>query len=952
MKKIFLPLALVTCVGAFAQNANLLQNAAFQEMSPDGFPAHWRKAAPQLQFKPAENGITLFAADGEPATITQGLNLESGVPHVFNCQINADAPTEAQAYIESVVTLPDGQKKWISAGAKRFTVDTAWLQHKITFIIPDNPNSCYVALRSVTGVPVTFKDANIRPSLIRKQFGGYWLLEDLADSPANGVLVPGGKEAQLLGVPVEPGKTYRISYTAQGIGATGQDYPFHEITSLVKPKVLGAYSFNDVTNSPQPKNHAFTVPKDAAFQTVDIVFSPKTAGKVLFTDFSFQEVIPDVTAEWQFHLTEPFYRDTIYASMDTGRVAGELIADQTAAKAAVAIAGLGSTEITLVNGRGSFAFKAEQLAEGKYPVTCSVYDAKGAELKQFTLTLAKVPANSIEVIARPNGYFYINGRPFFPVTQWRIPFSTPEAYYYSARNGINSCFYTMGNDKGKALADFDMAHACGLKLILNGGTAGSSAPDVMARFRERVTKTFSPEIRNHPAVLGYFLIDEPLWAGKPSEPIRASYEFFKEFDPYHPCWINAAPRNENPELRPYAAACDIWGADIYPYPYPNTHSGLEDKGLTSVGKYCLRMSETTFGRKPTWMALQGFAWASLNRETPVEKHQYPDDTVMRFMAMDAMLNKCTGYGLWGTQYIRTPSFYDTIHKVTRELRELSGLFVDGAQQADIPADNSDVRIAAIKHQSNTYLFIMNLTEKPTEARFNPGTGQRDLTVFADGATLRPADGQLNLALRPFQVVICGTAVLPPPVYDLPKASQEFDQLGNPFPRLIEEQEAKYLNTKFYQGDASWVWDAALAKSPGSLCLIAKSFQVKDAGKTTYLKIAVDDFSRIYVNGKLVGETDAWNLMKKIDITAALVPGENIIMVKAEDSGALPCGLLAELEIDGKVALKSDGSWLSKPTQAKDALPEPGKGSLNTFQPVTVVAPYGSGAWGARVAAQQ
>ncbi len=950
MKKITLLLALLTCVSASAQDANLLKNAAFQEMGPDGFPAHWRKAARQTQFKPAENGITLFAANGEQATITQGLNLESGVPHVFSCQIKADAPTEAQAYIESVVTLPDGQRKWISAGTKRFTVDATWLQHKITFFIPDNPSSCYVALRSVAGVPVTFKDANIRASRIRKQFGGYWLLEDLADSPANGVLVPGGKQAQLLGVPVEPGKTYRISYTAQGMGATGQDYPFHEITSQVKPKVMGAYSFNDVTNSPQPKNHAFTVPEDATFQTVDIAFTPKTAGKVLFTDFTFQEVIPDITAEWQFHLTEPFYRDTIYASTDTGRVAGELIAGPPATKAEVAIAGLGTTAITLVDGRGSFAFKAEQLATGKYPVTCSVHDDHGAVLKQFSLTLAKVPANPIEVIARPNGYFYINGQPFFPVTQWRIPFPTPEAYYYSAKNGINSCFYTMGNDREKALADFDRAHAYGLKLILNGGAAGSSAPDVMARFRERVTKTFPPEVRNHPAVLGYFLIDEPLWGGKPSEPIRASYEFFKEFDPYHPCWINAAPRNENPELRPYAAACDIWGADIYPYPYPNTHSGLDDKGLTSVGKYCLRMSETTFGRKPTWMALQGFAWASLNRETPIEKHQYPDDTVMRFMAMDAMLNKCTGYGLWGTQYIRTPSFYYTIHQVTRELRELSGLFVNGVQQPDIPADTPDVRVAVIRHQSEVYLFIMNLTEKATAARFNPGTGQRALKVLADGDALRPADGQLSLTLQPFQVVVCGTAALPPPVYAPPKANPEFDQTGNPFPRLIEEQEAKYQNTKFYRGDAAWVWDASLAKSPGSLCLIAKTFEVKDTGKTTFLKIAVDDFSRIYVNGKQVGETDAWNLMKKIDITGHVTPGENIIMVRAEDSGALPCGLLAELEIDGKVAIKSDASWLSRPIQAKDALP--GKDSLNAFKPVAVVAPYGSGAWGSRVAAQQ
>ena len=257
------------------------------------------------------------------------------------------------------------------------------------------------------------------------------------------------------------------------------------------------------------------------------------------------------------------------------------------------------------------------------------------------------------------------------------------------------------------------------------------------------------------------------------------------------------------------------------------------------------MSETTYGRKPTWMA-PGAHERSLNRETPVEKHQYPDDTVVRFMAIvDAMLDKCTGYGLWGTQYIRTPSFYDTIHKTTRELHKLSRLFVDGAQQEDISIDNQDVRVAVIKHQSETYLFILNLTDKPTEARFNAGVGQRKLTVFADNSTLQPVDGQLNLPLEPFQVIVCGTAALPPPIYELPKANKEFDQLGNPFPRLIEAEADKYRNTKFYRGDASWIWDKALVKTAGSL-VDCKNLEVKTQAKT-FLKIAVDDFSKIYVN---------------------------------------------------------------------------------------------------------
>ena len=96
---------------------------------------------------------------------------------------------------------------------------------------------------------------------------------------------------------------------------------------------------------------------------------------------------------------------------DTGRVAGELIADPTAVKAKSPLTAWVQRKSRSPR-PGGFAFKAEQLAIGRYPVTCNVYDAKGAVLKQFTLTLAKVPANSVEVIAKPNSYFYINGKPF------------------------------------------------------------------------------------------------------------------------------------------------------------------------------------------------------------------------------------------------------------------------------------------------------------------------------------------------------------------------------------------------------------------------------------------------------------------------------------------------------------------------------------------------------------
>ena len=85
--------------------------------------------------------------------------------------------------------------------------------------------------------------------------------------------------------------------------------------------------------------------------------------------------------------------------------------------------------------------------------------------------------------------------------------------------------------------------------------------------------------------------------------------------------------------------------------------------MTSVGKYCLRMDDTTWHRKPIWMALQGFGWGENPENGPNGRAKvHPSLHEMRFMAFDAMLNACTGYGLWGTNFVKSVDFTETMYR--------------------------------------------------------------------------------------------------------------------------------------------------------------------------------------------------------------------------------------------------------------------------------------------------
>ena len=93
------------------------------------------------------------------------------------------------------------------------------------------------------------------------------------------------------------------------------------------------------------------------------------------------------------------------------------------------------------------------------------------------------------------------------------------------------------------------------------------------------------KILTHPALVCYFSVDEPAWRGVQLGPYQSGYKLFRDYvDPWRPVFLNEAPRGTPEALRPSGAACDLYGIDIYPVPYPNNHSELADKTPTSVGK--------------------------------------------------------------------------------------------------------------------------------------------------------------------------------------------------------------------------------------------------------------------------------------------------------------------------------------------------------------------------------
>lgn len=163
--------------------------------------------------------------------------------------------------------------------------------------------------------------------------------------------------------------------------------------------------------------------------------------------------------------------------------------------------------------------------------------------------------------------------------------------------------------------------------------------------REALLRRVVSEFKDHPALLAWKGADEPEWGKLPLEPLLRGYRILKELDSNHPVVTIQAPRGTVESLRPYNAASDIIGMDIYPISYPpGTHSLLPNKTPSLVGEHTRIIMQVAEGKLPVWMVLQ-ISWSGVLK--PGKTLRMPTFPEERFMAYQAIINGARGLVFFG-----------------------------------------------------------------------------------------------------------------------------------------------------------------------------------------------------------------------------------------------------------------------------------------------------------------
>ncbi|MGB2820302.1 MAG: hypothetical protein WBF17_04935, partial [Phycisphaerae bacterium] len=153
---------------------------------------------------------------------------------------------------------------------------------------------------------------------------------------------------------------------------------------------------------------------------------------------------------------------------------------------------------------------------------------------------------------------------------------------------------------------------------------------------------------------------------------------------------------------------------------------------------------------------------------------------------------------------------------------------------------------------------------------------------------------------------------------------------------------------------SWIWfpeGAPARDAPAAVRFFRRRFElpVRAAVRHAVLRIAADDYCRVYLNGTEVGTHPTWQRAVELPIRKLLKPGSNVLAVLAENKpapSANPAGLICRVTValaDGtRLNVLTDTSWRASATR-EARWQEPGFDD-SRWRPAKLAAPFGGGPW--------
>ncbi len=242
-------------------------------------------------------------------------------------------------------------------------------------------------------------------------------------------------------------------------------------------------------------------------------------------------------------------------------------------------------------------------------------------------------------------------------------------------------------------------------LSVSGGGGVDSDVDSLIENRKREWLIHEiKEFRDHPALLAWYIADEPNGHNIPPEELENTYRIIKENDPWHPVTIVfMAPHNQ---AKKYSDALDIIMADSYPVP---------DLPITVFGNVAGQLSRDFYGYKPVWMVPQAFGGAEIWKREPTLQE-------IRSMTYQAIIN-----GARGIQYFirdglnlfpKSTATWNECGQMACEIAELTPWLLSDEETIPVRSRSKDILVTSALYNKQLMILAVNRTNSPQRTQIN------------------------------------------------------------------------------------------------------------------------------------------------------------------------------------------------------------------------------------------
>jgi hypothetical protein len=274
-------------------------------------------------------------------------------------------------------------------------------------------------------------------------------------------------------------------------------------------------------------------------------------------------------------------------------------------------------------------------------------------------------------------------------------------------------------------------------LSVSGGGGVGSKIDTLSDEEKRVRMIAEiKNFRDHPALLGWYIADEPNGYKIPPEKLEEIYMTVKELDPWHPVSIVfMAPFLSS---KKYINTMDIVMADPYPVP---------DLPVTIVGDATGQLKSEFSGKKPVWIVPQAFGGGEIWAREPTFQE-------IRSMTWQSVIKGATGIQYFvrqGLNYFpKSASTWNECGRIAAEIAELTPWLLSDEETLPVESYSNNIIVSSRLHNGQLIIMAVNKINEPLRTVIRvKGIENKKAIVLFENRSVTVAGGLITDQLAAF-----------------------------------------------------------------------------------------------------------------------------------------------------------------------------------------------------------